>query len=362
MSATSARLAAAREPAAGRLLAIINQSADGILIVDGEGRVAFANPAASMLFNRTVAELEEHSIGLPLGDGTSEIQVWRPDGSRRTAEMRAVAVEWDGKPATLASLRDITMRKDLEQQLRLDRQREADRADERAAELAETTREMESFAYAIAHDIRAPLRSIDGWTLAVLEDFGGQLDQTGQGYLARVREEAQRMGRLIDGLLELSRVVRVPLHLEAVDLSAMARALAAQLTAAHAERCIEFELEPGLEVRADARLLRVALGHLFENAVKFTARRPVARVRFGFLREAAGDSYYLSDNGVGFNMAYAGRLFTAFHRLHPPAEFPGIGIGLAVVSRILRRHGGWIAADAAPERGATFRFTIGRRG
>jgi signal transduction histidine kinase len=232
------------------------------------------------------------------------------------------------------------------------------------AELRVANKELESFSYSVSHDLRAPLRGIDGWSLALAEDYAAQLDGTALRYLDRVRSETQRMGRLIDDLLKLSRVTRSEIHVESVDLSGMVEELAARLRQLHAGRTIEFIIQPGLCAPGDGRLLEVALGNLLDNACKFTGPVPAAQVEFGELEASrsgngpTGRTFYVRDNGVGFDMAHAQQLFGAFQRMHKLSEFPGTGIGLATVERVIRRHGGTIWAEASPGNGACFRFTL----
>lgn len=236
--------------------------------------------------------------------------------------------------------------------------------EEKSALLQETNRELESFSYSVSHDLRSPLRGIDGWGLALLEDYGDKLDKTAHDYVERIRYETQRMGRLIDDLLQLARVTRSEIKREPVDLSGLADKLGEQLKQLHSGRQIEFIIQPGLNMQGDARLLEILLTNLFDNACKFTAPRPVARIEFGLtivedpattLRVAA---YFVRDNGVGFDMGHAQRLFGAFQRMHRVSEFPGTGIGLATVQRIVHRHGGKTWADASLDQGATFYFTL----
>lgn len=229
------------------------------------------------------------------------------------------------------------------------------RVRERTAELEAAIEELESFSYSVSHDLRAPLRGIDGWSLALIEDFGDRLDTLARTYLERVRHESQRMGALIDDLLQLSRVGRAGLRREHVDLTALAHSITGRLREAHPGRAIEFDITEDLTAEGDARLLEIALNNLLDNAVKFTVSRQPARIRFG--RDPQG-AFVVQDNGVGFDMTHASALFTPFKRLHKPSEFPGTGIGLATVQRVIRRHGGRIWAEAEPERGATFRFVL----
>jgi signal transduction histidine kinase len=232
------------------------------------------------------------------------------------------------------------------------------RVQERTAQLAAANKELEAFSYSVSHDLRAPLRSIDGFSLALLEDYAERLDEEGKGHLQRIRAATQRMGMLIDDLLNLSRMTRAEIHKEAVDLSALAHSVTTGLQESQPERKIDFRIEDRLEANADARLVQVILENLLGNACKFTSKRTSPCIEFGKIRHNGTSAYFVRDNGAGFDAAYANRLFGAFQRLHGASEFPGTGIGLATVQRIVRRHGGQIWAEGAVEKGATFYFTL----
>jgi light-regulated signal transduction histidine kinase (bacteriophytochrome) len=219
-------------------------------------------------------------------------------------------------------------------------------------------RELEAFSYSVAHDLRAPLRSIDGFSQALLEDCADLLDDAGKQHLRYVREAAQDMAALIDGLLSLSRVARSELRRESIDLSAMARHALSQLQRAVPGRAVETVVADGLTVNGDSRLLRAVLENLLGNAWKFTRNSPNARIEVGATTSDGARACYIRDNGTGFDMAYAGKLFSPFQRLHSAAEFEGTGIGLATVQRIIHRHGGRVWAEGAPGKGATFYFTL----
>ncbi len=233
---------------------------------------------------------------------------------------------------------------------------------ERTAQLELANKELEAFSYSVSHDLRSPLRGIDGWSAALQEDYGERLDATGRTYLERVRAESQRMGRLIDDMLQFSRLGRAAMTLHQVDLTAMARQIAERLAERQPERALAFDIEEGLAARGDWRLLEVVLGNLMENAAKFSAGREPARIAVGraSAAEPGGDqaAYFVRDNGAGFDMLYAQKLFGVFQRLHQASAFPGTGIGLATVQRIVQRHGGSVWAEAAVGRGATFYFTL----
>ena len=229
----------------------------------------------------------------------------------------------------------------------------------RATKLELTNKELESFSYSVSHDLRAPLRSIDGFSQALAEDYADQLDTQGKDYLQRICAATRRMGQLIDDLLDLSRVARSEIKAERVDLSSVARAIATELQQAEPSRQVEFLIGQGITATGDRRLLRIALANLLGNAWKFSAKRTPARIEFGMAGENGTRAYFIRDNGAGFDMAYANKLFGAFQRLHTTTEFNGTGIGLATVQRIIHRHNGRVWAEAKVEQGATFYFTVG---
>jgi two-component system sensor histidine kinase/response regulator len=218
----------------------------------------------------------------------------------------------------------------------------------------QTLAEVEAFNYSVSHDLRAPLRPLDGFSEVLLQDYGDKLDARAKDYLVRIRAAARRMGQLIDDLLELSRVSRVSLRRRPVDLSALVTNIVAQLRADDGERSVELVCPPRIEAQADDRVLRIALENLLRNAWKFTAKQPRARIEFG---RTPDGTCFVSDDGVGFDPTYAQRLFQPFQRLHG-SEYSGTGIGLAIVDRIVRRHEGRIWGESAPGKGATFFFTL----
>jgi light-regulated signal transduction histidine kinase (bacteriophytochrome) len=256
--------------------------------------------------------------------------------------------------ATIAQGQDITERKKAEEAVRT--LNEA--LQQRAAELEAANKELESFAYSVSHDLRAPLRSMDGFSLALLEDYAGKLDDEGKDYLQRVRAASQTMGQLIDDMLSLSRVTRADIHWRKVDLSSLAQKIAQDLQDREPKRRVELTVASGLSAQGDAALLRVALENLLSNAWKFTGKRGLAKVEFGAMKEDGQQVYYVKDNGVGFDMNYAGKLFEPFQRLHSKDEFSGTGVGLATVRRVISRHGGRIWAEGKVGDGATFYFTL----
>jgi DNA-binding response OmpR family regulator len=234
-------------------------------------------------------------------------------------------------------------------------------AEARAAlveELEAKNAELDAFSYSVAHDLRSPLRSLDGFSLALLEDYGQSLDEQGCQYLRYIRESAQQMAALIDALLELSRVTRSELRRERVDLTAIARSICARLQQSAPERRVEFVVAGGLEAVGDVRLLTIALENLIGNAWKYTSRRAGARIEVGAEAVGGEAAFFVRDNGAGFDMAFAAKLFGVFQRLHSAREYEGTGIGLATVQRIVRRHGGKVWGTGEIGRGATFHFTV----
>ena len=229
----------------------------------------------------------------------------------------------------------------------------------RSAELEAANKELESFSYSVSHDLRAPLRGIDGFSQALEEDYAGRLDGTGKNYLKRIRAGVRRMGVLIDDLLNLARVTRAEMHHDKIDLSRMAADIVRDLQTAEPERRVSVKLAKGLAANGDTPLVRVALQNLLGNAWKFTSKRLDAKIEFGVFDSNGNRAYYVRDNGAGFDQTYANRLFGAFQRLHSMQEFPGTGIGLATVQRIVHRHGGEVWAEGAVNQGATVYFTLG---
>jgi signal transduction histidine kinase len=225
-------------------------------------------------------------------------------------------------------------------------------------ELSALNKELESFSYSVSHDLRAPLRSIDGFSQALLDDYGDKLDPAAQGHLRRVRAATQRMSTLIDDLLNLSRVTRTPMRREEVSLTALAESVVQGLRRNRPARQVEFLIEEGLIVEGDSHLLRVMLENLLGNSWKYTSKHERARIEFRRHTRDGQRVYFVRDDGAGFDPRYAGRLFGPFQRLHGDHEFPGTGIGLATVQRILRRHGGEVWAEGAIEQGATFYFSL----
>ena len=357
----------------------VDLAPDGIVVVDAEGRIVLANAQAHRLFAYEPGELVGRSVDAllpeaarpahashraayaanprtrPMGAGLNLVGL-RKDGSEMPVEVSLSPFESSADGLlVMAAIRDITDRRRAEAQIRTLNED----LRHRLGELHSVNRELEAFSYSVSHDLRAPLRAIDGFSQILLEDHGERLDPEGQDYLARIRAAAGRMGELIDDLLELSRVTRRQMHREPVDLSALARTVVEQLARAEPDRALEVVIAPGIRAEGDPHLLRIVLENLFGNAWKFTRGCPGARVELATeALEDGGVAYVVRDNGVGFDMTYAGKLFGAFQRLHSAAEFPGTGIGLATVQRIVSRHGGRVWAHGEPGQGAVFSFTL----
>jgi PAS domain S-box-containing protein len=357
--------------------ALLESAAEAILAVDTDGVILLANRMAAQMFGYGPDELQGKPLWALLPEGSrgahelhlgeffakpgvrrmgegSDLEGRRGDGTTFPAEISLSVIETQRGPMAIAFVVDVTERKRAEREIlqwNADLER---RVAERTRQLEEANGELESFSYSVSHDLRAPLRGIDGWSLALLEDYGDIVDVRGRRYLERVREETQRMGTLIDDLLALSRVTRREMRETQVDLSQLAETVAAELRELHRGRNIDFLIEPGLAARGDAGLLTIALTNLLENAVKFTAPRAVALIEFA----RCDRGFIVRDNGVGFDPRHADMLFGAFQRLHKASEFPGTGIGLATVKRVVRRHGGEVWTDSELDRGATFGFTL----
>jgi PAS domain S-box-containing protein len=368
---------AAAEASEARLRELLESTPDAIVAADRDGRIVLANAQAEKMFGYTREELLALRIEAllperfrprhaghraayhaaprprPMGAGL-DLYAFRKDGTELPVEISLSPLDTPDGAIVMSAIRDISERKAIEERIRaLNRDLE-----HRVAELNALNRELESFSYSVSHDLRAPLRGIDGFSQALLEEYEDKLDDKGKGYLRRVRAASQRMGELIDDLLNLSRVTRREMRREAVDLSALARAIGAQLQKAHPDRRVDLVVAPGLSAEGDPHLLRVVLENLLGNAWKFTGARARARVEFGGALHEGTTAYCVRDNGVGFDMAYAGKLFGAFQRLHAMTEFPGTGIGLATVQRIVHRHGGRVWAEGEVDKGATFYFTL----
>jgi PAS domain S-box-containing protein len=351
-----------------QLAAIVESSGDAIIATSLEGVIRSWNKGAERLFGYG----EEEVVGRPVallvppghqgeepafiarmakGDPVAPFETVRrrKNGSDVDISVTISPIRGARRDLVGASMaaRDITDRKRAEADVL--RAREATEA---------ANRELEAFSYSVAHDLRAPLRGIDGFSHLLLEDYGRTLDAEGRRYLERVRDAAKHMGRLIDSLLALGRVTQVSLRSQEVDLSELARATAERLRESQPDRVVEFVIGDGLTEKGDGALLGAAIENLLSNAWKFTRNQPKARIEFGAIQDGGQTAYFVRDNGAGFDMAFASKLFGVFQRLHRTTEFEGTGVGLATVQRIIQRHGGRVWAEGRVGEGACFHFAL----
>lgn len=300
---------------------------------------------------RPIRTLEAVAGRLAQGDLSARSEV-----STRSDEIGALGREFDNMAEVIqAHVRQLELTQSEITALNAELETRVRR---RTSELEASHKELEAFNYSVSHDLRAPLRAIDGFSQALLEDYRDKFDEEGRDHLDRVKAAANRMGELIDSLLTLSRLSRCEMEVRRVDLSAIATEVVEALRDGQPDRAIEVTIQPDVSGECDPVLIRSVLENLFGNAWKFTGRTAEPRIEFGTTQVDGEHAYYVRDNGAGFDMAYSNKLFSAFQRLHGQAEFPGIGIGLATVSRIISRHGGRVWARGAPGVGATFFFTL----
>ena len=354
---------------------IVEAMNEGAATVSPRGIILDANPRLGAMTGQTgthlvgtavldlVPSAHRPAFGRVLGVGAGdsargEVELSGPGGTTVPALLAVSGFDLDGMLLRCLVLTDLTAQRHAETEVRtLNAELEA-RVALRTAELERANSNLWAFTYSVAHDLRTPLRALSGFSDALVEDYGDRLDETGRGYAGSIKAASERMAALIDDLLLLSRVSRAGMNLQPVDLSAEAAAIAAELQARDPGRRVRFNIQDGIRVIADRSLIRAVLENLLDNAWKFTAHRDGAVIEFAAAAEDGMVCCYVRDNGAGFDPAYAGKLFQPFERLHDAAEFPGTGIGLASVARIIERHGGCTWADGAVGHGATFYFTL----
>lgn len=357
--------------------ALLEAAPDAVILVNERGEIVLVNSQTEKMFGYDRAEIVgqpvetlvpgryrekhtrhretyfvEHHVR-PMGVGM-ELFGLRKNGDEFPVEISLGPLETEAGLLVSAAIRDVTQRKNIEEDIK----KLNEDLKQRAGQLEAANKELESFSYSVSHDLRAPLRSIDGFSLAVLEDYSDQLPLEARNYLDRVRAAAQRMSVLIDDLLNLSRVTRTTLQSSHVNLSAIVEDIVSSLQEAQSERQVTISIIPDLMVEGDPHLLRIALENLLSNAWKFTAHCKQATVEFGQQDKVEERTFFVRDNGVGFDMAYVDKLFGVFQRLHAVSEYPGTGVGLATVQRIINIHGGRVWAESAVGEGATFYFTL----
>ncbi len=366
-----------------RLATVVLDSNDAVIMHDFDGKIMAWNRGAKEMYGYTEAEALSKNVrdivaeadreaALALIQKIKQGEVVKSFELRRTTKDGRILDVWltttlltdeTGKPVAIATTeRDITARKKAEEEVRQLNAGLEQRVLNRTVELQAANKELEAFSYSVSHDLRAPLRAIDGFSQALMEDCADKLDEEGQGYLQRVRAGTQRMGQLIDDLLRLSQVTRGELQRDQVNLTAMAKVSVQRLQQSEPQRQVECIIAPDLTAHADGRLVQVILDNLLGNAWKFTAKHPSARIEVGMSQKDGQRAFFVRDDGAGFEMAHAGKLFGAFQRLHNQTEFQGTGIGLAMVQRIARRFGGDVWAESAVEQGTTIYFTLKTKG
>ncbi len=361
------------------LQTVIEGTSDAIFAKDLQGRYLMINSTGARMIGKPVeaildkddCELFSLEFGRQFMENeremmmTGEAQIFEDNvpimgGIRTFNTAKSVWRDAQGKVIGIVGIaRDITERKLAEQEIKKLNGDLERRVIERTAELMAANKELEAFSYSVSHDLRAPLRGIDGFSQALMDRYSEQLDDKGKHYLNRIRAGTQRMGELIDDLLTLSRVTRTEMRRKEVDLSAIATEIITELQQLEPQRQVEFAIAPRLIVNGDSQLLRVALENLLNNAWKFTSARIQTKIEFDAILQKDGKvAYFVRDDGAGFDMTYVNKLFGAFQRLHSTTQFPGTGIGLATVQRIINRHGGKVWAVGAVDQGATFYFTL----
>jgi PAS domain S-box-containing protein len=354
---------------------ITKNSPDHIMLLDLAGNIQFINRTVSDLnieqvLNTPVYNYLPQEYRKPMKECLDKVEttkkadafdaVYRDvNGNHDHFESRVGPVfDADNVVGFTVSSRNVTARKQAEIELKKHQERLEELVEARTAELLSLNRELEAFSYSVSHDLRGPLRSIDGFSKLLLDDYNDTLDENGIDYINRVRNACQRMGVLIDDLLALSKVSRYELQRNSLDLSDLTRQIVNDLRDTDSNRSVELVVAPGMKANADAHLVRIVMENLLTNAWKYTQNRPNAIIEFNSITQKGNGTFFVRDNGVGFDMQYAANLFKPFHRLHSETDYPGSGIGLATVERIIKRHGGKVWAESEIGKGSTFYFTL----
>jgi signal transduction histidine kinase len=337
---------------------VVEKNVDGIVLLGEDHHILYLNPAAEQLFGEARKDLigQVWTYEVPQEDPLETVLHHRVP--ERSVEMRGVPTEWEGAPAILISIRDISERIQAEQAIRQLNLELENKVARRTVQLEALNRELEAFNYAVSHDLRTPLARIDGYASLLMTEMADRLDGDNAHFLQRIRASVTQMVELTDGLLQLSRLTQRPLEPSEFSLSTLASGILDALHQDEPRRQVEFSVQPDMTVFADYVLLRAVMENLLSNAWKFTAKTDVTRIAVGCTEEKKETVYMVRDNGIGFNMDESARLFQAFQRLHSDAQFPGTGVGLTTVRRIIHRHQGSIRAESAPSQGATFFFTL----